>query len=89
MSLEWNFSISAFQGSGNRGGCDLESRVSNSWFAKSQRVKGKILENLRDNSCWAPILFQGFETQEVQLHGQHNSRNREERNVERWVPSIN
>jgi hypothetical protein len=24
----------------------------------------------------------------VELHGQHKSQNREERNVERWVPSI-
>jgi hypothetical protein len=24
----------------------------------------------------------------VELHGQHNSQNCEERNVERWVPSI-
>jgi hypothetical protein len=55
---------------------------------KSQRAKGKIPERLRDNSRWAPIGFRGFGTQEVELHGQHNSQNHEERNVERWVPSI-
>jgi hypothetical protein len=59
-----------------------------SQVAKSRRAKGKIPERLRDNSRWAPIRFRGFGTQEVELHGQHNSRNHEERNVERWVPSI-
>ena len=52
------------------------------------RNKGKIFERLRDNSRWAPIRFQGFRTQEVELHGKHKSQNHEERNVERWVPSI-
>jgi hypothetical protein len=66
----------------------LESRVSNSRFVKSRRGKGEIPEKLRDDSHWAPIGFQGFGTQEVELHDQHNSRNREKRNAERWVPSL-
>jgi hypothetical protein len=47
-------------------------------------VKGKILERLRDNSRWVPIGFRGLETQEVEFHGQRNSRNHRKRNIERW-----
>jgi hypothetical protein len=79
----------AFRGSESRGGSDfgIES-FKLPVHAKSRRGKGKIPEKLRDNSRWAPIEFWGFGTQEVELHGQHNSRNREERNTKRWVPSI-
>jgi len=48
----------------------------------------EIPERLRDNSHWAPIGFRHFGTQEVELYGQRNSRNHEEKNAERWVPSI-
>jgi hypothetical protein len=56
----------------------LESRVSNFWFAKSRRGKGGIPEKLRDDSRGATIEFQGFGTQEIELHGQRNSQNHEE-----------
>jgi hypothetical protein len=67
----------------------LESRVSNSRSRNPEEGKEKFLKRLRDHSRWVPIGFHGFGTQEVELHGQHNSRNCEERNTERWVPSIN
>jgi hypothetical protein len=64
----------------------LESRVSNSRFAKSQRGKGKTPKKSRDNNRWVPIGFQGFGTQEVELCGQCNSQNREEGNTEKVGP---
>jgi hypothetical protein len=68
--------------------CITNSRFVKFRYSRSRRIEADLSRRSRKEVRLRKFGFQSFGTQEVELHGQRNSQNPEEKNVERWVPGI-